>query len=99
QGDRTGDHASPRSEDRGGGVAGAGIRDARYRDVEAPGIRASPNARLVTGTIMARIGVLALQGDFEAHAKVLAGLGCDVVPVRRVAHVDDLDGLVMPGGE
>ena len=48
---------------------------------------------------MARIGVLALQGDFEAHAKVLAGLGCDVVPVRRVAHVDDLDGLVMPGGE
>jgi len=48
---------------------------------------------------MARIGVLALQGDFEAHAKVLAGLGCEVVEVRRVAQLSGVDGLVMPGGE
>jgi 5'-phosphate synthase pdxT subunit len=48
---------------------------------------------------MARIGVLALQGDFEAHAKVLAGLGCEVVEVRRVAHLSGLEGLVIPGGE
>ena len=48
---------------------------------------------------MKRIGVLALQGDFLAHAKVLAGLGCDVVEVRRVAELSDLTGLVMPGGE
>lgn len=48
---------------------------------------------------MARIGVLALQGDFEAHAKVLAGLGCEVVEVRRVAQLSGLDGLVIPGGE
>ncbi len=48
---------------------------------------------------MARIGVLALQGDFEAHGKVLAGLGCDVVEVRRVADLAAVDGLVIPGGE
>ena len=48
---------------------------------------------------MARIGVLALQGDFEAHAKVLAGLGCEVVEVRRVAQLSGLQGLVIPGGE
>ncbi len=48
---------------------------------------------------MARIGVLALQGDFEAHAKVLAGLGCEVVEVRRVAQLSGIDGLVIPGGE
>lgn len=48
---------------------------------------------------MARIGVLALQGDFDAHEKVLAGLGCEVVEVRRVAQVPGLDGLVIPGGE
>ena len=48
---------------------------------------------------MAAIGVLALQGDFEAHAKVLAGLGCEVALVRRVADLSGLDGLVIPGGE
>jgi 5'-phosphate synthase pdxT subunit len=48
---------------------------------------------------MARIGVLALQGDFEAHARVLAGLGSKAVEVRRVADLRGLDGLVMPGGE
>jgi 5'-phosphate synthase pdxT subunit len=48
---------------------------------------------------MARIGVLALQGDFEAHAKVLSSLGSEVVEVRHVAHLSGLDGLVIPGGE
>ena len=48
---------------------------------------------------MIRIGVLALQGDFEAHTRVLAGLSADVVEVRRVAHLRGLDGLVIPGGE
>jgi 5'-phosphate synthase pdxT subunit len=46
-----------------------------------------------------RIGVLALQGDFAAHAKVLRDLGCEVVEVRRVAQMSGLDGLVIPGGE
>jgi pyridoxal 5'-phosphate synthase pdxT subunit len=45
------------------------------------------------------IGVLALQGDFEAHSKMLRGLGADVREVRVPADLDGLDGLVMPGGE
>jgi pyridoxal 5'-phosphate synthase glutaminase subunit Pdx2 len=46
-----------------------------------------------------RVGVLALQGDVREHVAVLRGLGADVVEVRRAEQLDDLDGLVMPGGE
>jgi 5'-phosphate synthase pdxT subunit len=46
-----------------------------------------------------RVGVLALQGAFSAHARVLADLGADPVEVRQPAHLTGLDGLVMPGGE
>jgi pyridoxal 5'-phosphate synthase pdxT subunit len=45
------------------------------------------------------IGVLALQGDFEAHAKMLRGLGAEVREVRVPADLEELDGLVIPGGE
>jgi 5'-phosphate synthase pdxT subunit len=45
------------------------------------------------------IGVLALQGAFEAHAKVVAALGATPRPVRLPEHLDGLDGLIMPGGE
>jgi len=45
------------------------------------------------------VGVLALQGDFEAHAKMLRALGADVREVRVPADLEGLDGLVMPGGE
>jgi 5'-phosphate synthase pdxT subunit len=45
------------------------------------------------------VGVLALQGGFEAHARVLRELGADVREVRTVADLDDLEGLVIPGGE
>ena len=45
------------------------------------------------------VGVLALQGDFEAHAKVLERLGASVREVRTVGDLDRLDGLVIPGGE
>ena len=45
------------------------------------------------------IGVLALQGDFEAHAKVLTELGATPREVRVPADLDGLDGLVIPGGE
>jgi 5'-phosphate synthase pdxT subunit len=45
------------------------------------------------------IGVLAIQGDFEAHARLLAGLGADARPVRTVTDLDGVDGLVIPGGE
>jgi 5'-phosphate synthase pdxT subunit len=45
------------------------------------------------------VGVLALQGDFEAHASVLRGLGASPREVRVPADLDGLDGLIIPGGE
>jgi 5'-phosphate synthase pdxT subunit len=46
-----------------------------------------------------RIGVLALQGAFREHERVLRGLGADVVEVRLPEQLEGLDGLVIPGGE
>jgi 5'-phosphate synthase pdxT subunit len=46
-----------------------------------------------------RIGVLAIQGDFEAHRRMLESLGADAVEVRAPAGLAGLDGLVIPGGE
>ena len=43
--------------------------------------------------------MLALQGAFREHARVLRDLGADVVEVRLPEHLDGLDGLVIPGGE
>src|SRR3954452_6707228 len=45
------------------------------------------------------VGVLALQGDFEAHGRVLRDLGAEVREVRVPEDLDGLDGLVIPGGE
>lgn len=46
-----------------------------------------------------KIGVLALQGDFSEHIKVLNRLGVDTQEVRLPAHLEGLDGLIIPGGE
>jgi 5'-phosphate synthase pdxT subunit len=43
--------------------------------------------------------VLALQGDFREHRELLAGMGHAVREVRRPAELDDLDALIIPGGE
>ena len=48
---------------------------------------------------MASVGVLALQGDFEAHATLLRSLGAEAREVRNPADLDGLDALVIPGGE
>ena len=45
------------------------------------------------------VGVLALQGDFEAHATTLRQLGAEPREVRTPSGLDDLDALVIPGGE
>jgi 5'-phosphate synthase pdxT subunit len=45
------------------------------------------------------IGVLALQGDFDAHRKRLEELGANVVLVKKPEQLDSIDGLVIPGGE
>jgi pyridoxal 5'-phosphate synthase pdxT subunit len=46
-----------------------------------------------------KIGVLAVQGDFDAHRKRLEELGAEVVLVRKPEQLDEVDGLVIPGGE
>jgi 5'-phosphate synthase pdxT subunit len=48
---------------------------------------------------MKRVGVLAIQGDFEAHAGALERAGAEAVLVRRAKELDGLDALVLPGGE
>jgi 5'-phosphate synthase pdxT subunit len=45
------------------------------------------------------VGVLALQGAFIEHEKILRRLGVEVVEVRLPAHLEGLDGLIIPGGE
>ena len=46
-----------------------------------------------------RIGVLALQGAFREHARILREAGAEVVEVRLPGQLEELDGLVVPGGE
>src|SRR2546429_200582 len=46
-----------------------------------------------------KIGILAIQGDFAAHAAMLQSLGAETAEVRTVADLEQCDGLVLPGGE
>ena len=46
-----------------------------------------------------KIGVLALQGDFDAHRRRLEELGAEVVLIKKPEQLDAIDGLVIPGGE
>ena len=46
-----------------------------------------------------KIGVLALQGDFDAHRKRLEELATEVVLVKKPEQLDEIDGLIIPGGE
>jgi 5'-phosphate synthase pdxT subunit len=45
------------------------------------------------------VGVLAIQGDYEAHLRRLRELGADARPVRKPEELEGLDGLIVPGGE
>jgi pyridoxal 5'-phosphate synthase pdxT subunit len=53
----------------------------------------------VAGPQALKVGVLALQGGFEAHAKILHRLGAEPREVRAPADMEGLDALVIPGGE
>ena len=55
--------------------------------------------RRTTNDLAMIIGVLALQGDFDAHRRRLEELGAEVVLVKRPEQLDQIDGLVIPGGE
>ena len=46
-----------------------------------------------------RIGILAIQGDVQAHGRSAERLGCEAVPVLRGEDLQSLDGLILPGGE
>lgn len=48
---------------------------------------------------MKKIGILSLQGDFEAHGKAAERAGAAVSYVRTASDLEDLDGLIIPGGE
>ncbi|WIG58052.1 MAG: Pyridoxal 5'-phosphate synthase (glutamine hydrolyzing), glutaminase subunit [Ktedonobacterales bacterium] len=53
----------------------------------------------LTMAVKARIGVLALQGDFREHIRALNSRGAEAFPVRTPADLRGIDGLVIPGGE
>ena len=46
-----------------------------------------------------RVGVLAIQGDYAAHAAALSEVGAEPCEVRKAAQLESLDGLILPGGE
>ncbi|HUA82291.1 MAG TPA: pyridoxal 5'-phosphate synthase glutaminase subunit PdxT [Bryobacteraceae bacterium] len=48
---------------------------------------------------MKTVGVLALQGDFEAHRKAIERAGARAIEVRTKDQLDECDGLILPGGE
>jgi 5'-phosphate synthase pdxT subunit len=62
-------------------------------------VREGPGSARTGARDLPFIGVLALQGGFEAHVKALEELGARTRIVRAPADLDGLDGLVMPGGE
>lgn len=45
------------------------------------------------------LGVLALQGDFEAHRRMIENIGAEAIKVREPSDFESIDGLVIPGGE
>jgi pyridoxal 5'-phosphate synthase pdxT subunit len=55
--------------------------------------------KVETNHPLMRIGILSVQGDFQAHAAMLQSLGADTAEVRTVADLEGCDGIVLPGGE
>lgn len=59
----------------------------------------SPQRTQRTQRRLVKIGILAVQGDFEAHAAMLASMGVETVEVRTPQDLQGCDGLILPGGE
>jgi hypothetical protein len=77
-------------------------RKAKTSVKRAPEKLRSENLPLIDkeqGSVPLTIGVLALQGDFDAHRRRLEELGAKVVLVKKPEQLDAIDGLVIPGGE
>jgi 5'-phosphate synthase pdxT subunit len=64
-----------------------------------PGAEYAPEPHPEPNNSRPRIGVLALQGDFAAHARALEEAGAVATEVRKPAELAGLDGLILPGGE
>ena len=71
----------------------------RVKSQQAIGDVRTPERSMSKTGKSAKIGVLALQGDFDAHRRRLEELGAEVVLVKKPEQLDDIDGLVIPGGE
>jgi 5'-phosphate synthase pdxT subunit len=71
----------------------------KYPVISVVGTQPSHQRRRPKNEKIMRIGVLALQGDFDAHRRRLEQLGAEVVLVKKPEQLDDIDGLVIPGGE
>jgi pyridoxal 5'-phosphate synthase pdxT subunit len=56
-------------------------------------------SELMTNAGKSKIGILAIQGDFAAHAAMLHSLGADTLEVRTVSDLHQCDALILPGGE
>ncbi len=69
--------------------------DVRSRHREAARIGIAPDARLV----VKHVGVLALQGDYQAHARALKRAGAEAVEVRSASDLAGVEALIIPGGE
>jgi pyridoxal 5'-phosphate synthase pdxT subunit len=57
------------------------------------------DAQEMTDVVKSKIGILAIQGDFAAHAAMLHSLGAKTLEVRTVADLNECDALILPGGE
>jgi pyridoxal 5'-phosphate synthase pdxT subunit len=92
-----------RAELKNTGKSGYNKAQVSYiQDFACKGAHTTRNPALFVSSslvIAMKIGVLALQGDFDAHRKRLKELGAEVVLVKKPEQLDEIDGLVIPGGE
>src|SRR5215468_3307801 len=80
------------------------LRAVGRREIKNQKLRSFKWKTDVTATMMEdflipKVGILAVQGDFTAHAEMLQALGAETVEVRAVADLESCDALVLPGGE
>jgi pyridoxal 5'-phosphate synthase pdxT subunit len=67
--------------------------------MKSTGLKTGRHNVPMTGNATPKIGILAIQGDFAAHAAMLQSLGAETKEVRTVADLEECDGLILPGGE
>src|SRR5947209_14804720 len=79
--------------------AASASRCAASRSRRSPRPNALPSAAGDALATTARAGVLGLQGDFAEHLTTLRDLGVEAIDVRRPEQLDEIDALVIPGGE